>query len=126
LLPEFLTAEHIYSLPKQCRLRKADEFRAVLRNRIVLESLSLRLHIKINAAGNDYARIGLIVAKRIERKAVRRNRIKRLIREAFRKHRRMIKGMDCVMQLRHSVESSDLAHIYQEATMLLNKAARQS
>ena len=92
----------------------------------MLESLSLRLHIKINTNSSDYARIGMIVAKRIERKAVRRNRIKRLIREAFRKHRQVIKGMDCVMQLRHSLASPDLAHIYQEATMLLNKAARLS
>jgi len=106
-------------------LRKADEFRAVLKNRTVFESLSLRLHIKTNPV-NDYARIGLIVAKRIERKAVRRNHIKRLIREAFRKHRQIIKGMDCVIQLRHPVAPLDIARIYQEATMLLNKAARQS
>ncbi|MXS86134.1 ribonuclease P protein component [Nitrosomonas sp. HPC101] len=121
-----MITEHIYSLPKQCRLRKADEFRAVLRNRTVFESLSLRLHIKkTKPVSNGCARIGLIVAKKIERKAVRRNRIKRLIREAFRKHRQAVQGMDCVMQLRRSVEPSDSAHIYQEAIMLLQKAARQ-
>lgn len=120
-----MTTEHTHSLPKRCRLRKANEFRAVLRNRMVFESLLLRLHVKKNPI-NDYARIGLIVAKRIERKAVRRNHIKRLIREAFRKHRQIIKGMDCIVQLRRSVEPLDSARIYQETTMLLNKAAKQS
>ncbi|MXS80509.1 MULTISPECIES: ribonuclease P protein component [Nitrosomonas] len=120
-----MTTEHVYSLPKSCRLRKADEFRAVLRHRTVFESLSLRLHIKLKPINDGYARIGLIVAKKIERKAVRRNRIKRLIREAFRKHRQVIQGTDCVMQLRRSVEPSDSARIYQEAVTLLHKAARQ-
>jgi len=95
----------------------------VLRNRIVFESLSLRLYVK--PIDVDYARIGLIVAKRVERKAVRRNRIKRLIREAFRRHRQMLMGLDCVMQLRRPVELLDSTRIYQEAVMLLNKAARQ-
>lgn len=120
-----MTTKHVYSLPKQCKLRKADEFRAVLRNRTVFESLSLRLHIRLKPINGSYARIGLIVAKKIERKAVRRNRIKRLIREAFRKHQQVVQGMDCVMQLRRSVETSDSARIYQEAVTLLHKAARQ-
>lgn len=95
----------------------------MLRNRIVFESLSLRLYVK--PVDFNHARIGLIVAKRIERKAVRRNRIKRLIREAFRKHRQMLKDLDCVIQLRHPVEQLDSTGIYQEAVMLFNKAARQ-
>lgn len=119
-----MTTGQICTLPKQCRLRKADEFRAVLRNKVVFESFSLRLHVKPITI--DYARIGLIVAKRIERKAVRRNRIKRLVREAFRKHQQVLKGLDCVVQLRYPIDQTSSSHIYQEAVMLFNKAARQS
>ncbi|MCC6917460.1 MAG: ribonuclease P protein component [Nitrosomonas sp.] len=121
-----MAAGQICTLPKQCRLRKSEEFRAVLRNKIVFESLSLRLHVKPATTHCDYARVGLVVAKRIERKAVRRNRIKRLIREAFRKHRHMLKNLDCVVQLRCPADQSDSSHIYQEAAVLFNKAARQS
>lgn len=112
------------SLPKQCRLRQADEFRAVLRNRIVFESIHLRLYIKSQMTSQECARLGLIVAKKTERKAVKRNRIKRLIREAFRKHRQAICGVDCVIQLKRSVESFNSSLIYQEATTLLDKAAK--
>ncbi|WP_300087980.1 ribonuclease P protein component [uncultured Nitrosomonas sp.] len=118
-----MSTGQICTLPRQCRLRKADEFRAALRNRVVYESLSLRLYIK--PVDLEYARIGLIVAKRIERKAVKRNRIKRLIREAFRRHRQVLRGLDCVVQLRHSVGLLDSPRIYREAVMLFNKAANQ-
>lgn len=120
-----MTTRPIQSLPKQCKLRKANEFRSVLRNRTVLESFHLRLYIKSQTVSHNCARIGLIIAKKTERKAVKRNRIKRLIREAFRKHRQTICGVDCVIQLRRSVESLNFALIYQEAVMLLNKAAKQ-
>ncbi len=66
------------------------------------------------------------MAKRIERKAVRRNRVKRLLREAFRRYQQTVSGLDCVIQLRRSIAPSESARIYQEATMLLLKAAKQS
>lgn len=119
-----MTTGQTCTLPRQCKLRKPEEFRAALRNGAVFESFLLRLHTKPVTAG--YARIGLIVAKRIERKAVRRNRIKRLIREAFRKHRQMLGSLDCVVQLRRPVQLFDPARVYQEAAMLFNKAAKQS
>lgn len=90
----------------------------------MFESFSLKLHVK--SVTTSHARIGLTVAKRVERKAARRNRIKRLIREAFRKHRHMLLSLDCVVQLRRPVDKTSLSHIYQEAAMLFNKAARQS
>jgi ribonuclease P protein component len=91
----------------------------VLQHRVVLDGVFLRLYIK--PVGLDHARIGLIVAKRIERGAVKRNRIKRLLREAFRRHQYAVRGLDCVMQLRRPIALSDSARIYQEAAMLLLK-----
>jgi len=115
-----LIKKHTYSLPDQRRLRKAVEFQAVLQNRIILSGALLRLYVKPTNAG--YARIGLIVAKRIERSAVRRNRIKRILREAFRQHQQAVAGLDCVLQLRRPFALSDSARIFQEASTLLLKA----
>ncbi len=46
------------------------------------------------------ARLGLIVAKRINRRAVTRNHIRRLIRESFREHQALLAGLDIVVLVR--------------------------
>jgi ribonuclease P protein component len=50
--------------------------------------------------GLSQARIGIIVSRRIARRAVDRNRAKRLVREAFRKVRHRLGGIDLVVELR--------------------------
>jgi len=63
----------------------------------------IQVYAKPNALA--YARLGLIVSKRIERHAVKRNRIKRILRETFRVSRQdeQIKTMDWVIRLRRPV-----------------------
>ena len=43
------------------------------------------------------ARLGLGIAKKHVKLAIDRNRIKRVIRESFRHHRKLINGMDLVV-----------------------------
>ena len=52
--------------------------------------------------GNDFgiARLGLAVAKKRVRRAVARNRIKRLVRESFRHHGEVLRGLDVVVLCR--------------------------
>lgn len=103
------------------RLQRAEEFRSVLQNRVTFTGIYLRLHIKPNHA--DFARLGLIVAKRVEHKAVSRNRTKRVVREIFRLRQQTISGLDCVMQLRNPVNTStDYFNLRSEASMLLARA----
>jgi len=54
------------------------------------------------AAPNDSAacRLGLAIAKRHVKKAVERNRIKRLVRESFRHSREGLAGLDVVVLAR--------------------------
>jgi ribonuclease P protein component len=42
-------------------------------------------------------RLGLTVSKRVDKRAVQRNRLKRLIRESFRRHQRQLDGLDLVV-----------------------------
>lgn len=108
-------------LTRSQRLQQAEDFRAVLQNKTTFNGNFLRLHIKLNHFG--FARLGLIVAKRIERKAVRRNRIKRAVREAFRLHQQVLVGLDCVMQLRNPVDlSNDYLRLRAETLTLLKRA----
>jgi ribonuclease P protein component len=52
------------------------------------------------AAPGQPARLGLAIAKRQIRKAVARNRLKRLVREAFRHDRVRLDGLDLVVMAR--------------------------
>ena len=87
-----------YRLPKTCLLRKNQEFDWVY-------SRGRRLHGKgfslIYADGStDWNRLGISVRKKTGR-AVDRNRIKRIIREAFRLHRESFpKKSDIVVTVR--------------------------
>ncbi len=47
-----------------------------------------------------FARLGLIVAKKNLKKAVDRNKVKRISREFFRLHQHLIKGYDCIVLTR--------------------------
>ncbi len=53
-------------------------------------------------------RLGIVVPKRGTRLAVRRNRIKRLIRESFRLHIEEIPPVDVVVQVFKSIEDDRL------------------
>jgi ribonuclease P protein component len=51
--------------------------------------------------------LGLIVARKIERLAVNRNRIKRKLREAFRAQQGELAGLDLVVRLRRPLRQAD-------------------
>lgn len=50
------------------------------------------------------ARLGLAVAKKHVKRAVDRNRLKRLIRESFRQHQQHLTGLDLVVLIKPGVQ----------------------
>ena len=79
------------------RLHEADEFSAVFAARRVLRGNRFDLHY---SPGSDSgARLGLIIAKKLARRAVHRNLLKRLAREAFRHARPTLPTYDLVLRL---------------------------
>lgn len=74
------------------RIRRHAEFSAVMRKGVRLTDDRLILWIRPN--GTDYTRLGLVVGRRLGG-AVRRNRLRRLVREGFRlSYRRLPNGLD--------------------------------
>jgi ribonuclease P protein component len=65
--------------------------------------------LQVFAKPNDraHARLGLIIARKIERLAVNRNRIKRELREAFRAQQGQLAGLDLVLRLRRPLRQMD-------------------
>jgi ribonuclease P protein component len=85
-------------LPREARIRRAGDF-AVLRQasgRFGGRCFSVRY--RQNELG--HARLGLAVSKKVSKRAVERNRIKRLLRESFRRIRSQLPPLDLMIMAR--------------------------
>lgn len=56
---------------------------------------------------NSAARLGLAISKKQVRRAVDRNRLKRLARDVFRLHRADLQGLDFVVMVRGTAATTD-------------------
>jgi ribonuclease P protein component len=82
----------------QLRLKKAAEFKQVFTNPAKSTDRYFTLLAILNPF--DHPRVGLAIAKKIIRKAVDRNEIKRTVRESFRLQQHRLGGMDIVVLAR--------------------------
>ena len=85
------------SFPRDSRLLKPEQFERVFKENERARTDSLLVMVRPNPLG--YARLGIIVAKRLMPRAVDRNRIKRCVREAFRGQRHNLPACDFVVRL---------------------------
>ena len=86
-----------HPFPKQYRLTKTDEFSSVFAFRRVLRGARFALHYSPNPAGT--ARLGLVVAKKLAKRAVQRNLVKRIGRDVFRHAHASLPPYDLVLRL---------------------------
>lgn len=87
-----------YAFPRPCRLTQPAEYAAVFAQRRLVRGRWLTLHLLARPADAG-CRLGLVVPKKLLRTAVSRNRVKRLIREAFRQQRASLVTADYVFRL---------------------------
>lgn len=87
-----------FCFPPELRLKKAAEFKKVFINPVK----STDQYFTILAAQTSFGhpRIGLAIAKKIIKKAVHRNVIKRTVRESFRLQRQIMGSIDIVVLVR--------------------------
>jgi ribonuclease P protein component len=119
------------AFPKAARLLKTDEFSSVFR----LRPWRRTAHFVVYArpTGND-ARLGLVIGKKYAPRAVTRNLVRRLAREAFRLRRADFGGWDVLLRLHTRFDKKALpgasspplkALCRSEIEVLLDKAARE-
>lgn len=91
-----------HRFPKEMHLRRPAEFQAVYERRWTLSDAWLAVSIRAN--GLPHSRLGLSVSRKYGN-AVRRNRLRRLYREAFRLDRPSLpSGYDLVLRPRSNRE----------------------
>lgn len=92
------------------RIRDAATFREVYSEQRRLFGRYFVLYYRENNLG--YARLGTVASKRSIRRAVVRNRVKRLAREAFREHQHELTG-DIVINARFLAASASKRELHQ-------------
>lgn len=111
-----------HRLPKEERIRKRDDFIRIQRSgRKVAAAHCLALFLP---ACQEWTRLGLTVSKQVGN-AVARNRVKRLLREAFRLHKDVVpRGLDVVIIARSSAAQVGLTEIVADLQSIGQRAAR--
>jgi ribonuclease P protein component len=104
---------------KKAKLIKTDEFSSVFNFRKRISAKFLALHYQPNQIG--HARLGLVVGKKIAKRAVDRNYMRRVLREFFRIHQHEISHVDLVIRVQKKFDKEDFIQIEQEFTMLIVK-----
>ena len=100
-----------HGLPRSRRLHLKNDFKNIIQSGRRIAGLGLVLWWKPAPMGHEDKRMGLVVSRRLGN-AVQRNRIKRLLREAFRLNRERLQGgVDYIFSPRdsESLASADAA-----------------
>jgi ribonuclease P protein component len=83
------------NFPSKNIISKSHEFREVFKKGKTYTTKNFIVHFNNNSLG--YPRLGVVVGKKVFASAVRRNRLKRLIREVFRKNKLRFDSLDVVI-----------------------------
>jgi ribonuclease P protein component len=97
----------LQTFPRQYRLTKTDEYSSVFSFRRVLRGKFFLLHYGERRPIKIPARLGLVIGKKFLRRAVGRNCVKRIAREAFRQMRSQLPARDLVLRLSVKIQKPD-------------------
>ena len=89
------------AFPKALRLTEASDYRKVFDSARRTTGNDFLVLVRHNT--QNIARLGLAISKKRLRLAVQRNRIKRLVRESFRRHQEELAGVDIVVLAQKSI-----------------------
>lgn len=87
--------------PQAARLRQPSQFKALAASSKRLRGAKFELRFRANDAAT--ARLGLVIPKRLARRSVLRNLIKRLVRESFRARLPSLPRVDIVIRLSNPI-----------------------
>jgi ribonuclease P protein component len=97
------------SFPRRLRLTRAVDFQQVFKNNIRRSDACIT--ILVSKKTGDYPRLGFAIARKQVPKAVKRNALKRLFRESFRRNQHRLPARDMVIMVRREILAVELAKI---------------
>lgn len=108
-------------LPKEYRLKRKKDFEKVLRRgKLLAKNFLILKTVKNNL---KTIRIGVVVSRKVSKKAVLRNKAKRKIREAIRANIKKIKpGYDLIFFTKKGIEKKSFSEIKEEVEKLIVRA----
>lgn len=101
-----------FCFPRRVRLLTAEDYKVVF-NQTASKVFAGEFLLLATKRNDDQCRIGLVVSKKTEKKAVGRNRIKRVVRDSFRHHKDILAGLDIVFLTRQGIKDIDNATLHQ-------------
>ena len=112
-----------FRLPRECRLRHRNDFRALFDRKCSVSNDWIILYGNHNQL--PHSRMGMAVSRKVGN-AVRRNRLRRLYREAFRLVRlELPAGLDMVVIPRNRPDNPTLIQVQESLSLLVPKVARR-
>ena len=109
---------------RRYRLTKTDEFSSVFGFRKAIRGKLLMLHYQPRPIGATEARLGLVVGKKQLKRAVDRNRLKRVVRDLFRRRRADLPAYDLIVRLAVKPVSFDASLLADDFFALLERLQR--
>jgi ribonuclease P protein component len=116
-------SQHSAQFCKNCRLLKPSEFKHVFDQPNKASTFSFLTFSRENQS--THSRVGLAISKKNAKRAVDRNRIKRLIRENFRLNKQKLPPVDIVILAKRGILEQDNEALQKQLYGLWKKLARQ-
>jgi len=101
-----------FGYPRQLRLLTGGDFKRVF-DGAVFKVSEQPLLILASPNDLDHPRIGFVISKKNIRRAVKRNRVRRIIRESFRLNQHTLPNLDMVILARKDLDKLDNVALFQ-------------
>lgn len=106
------------------RIRTTSEFRKIYSEHQFLSGLYYVLYFQSNNLG--YPRLGVVASRKSLKKAVIRNRVRRIVKEDFRLHKFRLPSIDMVFIAKSISTGSSKKELHECVHILLNQLIMQS
>ena len=116
---EEVATESDNSFPPKFKIKSSRDFRNIFSEGTKIHSANFILYVKLNSLG--FPRLGVSVGKKASSSSVRRNRMKRVLREVFRKNKSAFSSNDVVFVVKNDVSDKKSSELRSEIKKLASR-----
>ncbi|MBY4676576.1 ribonuclease P protein component [Marinobacterium arenosum] len=117
-----------FEYPRQLRILTGGGFKSVFNN-VTLKVPDQHILLLATPNGLSHPRIGFVISKKNVRRAVKRNRVRRIMRESFRLNQHQLPAVDILVLARPGLgelEKDELHRLAKKCWSRLRKKAQKS